>query len=470
MKKNLSVLSAILLALVIAMSAVPAPVSAAELTSIRLSNNPVIDVSVSGRTVRVSGLASPQKCRMVFGGAEYPKTISGNTAYIEIQKGIADGVYTFHVANNDEVWTSIYLIDTGETLKLVTPSGYDEYCSKMEQERTSSSWGGTSYPYDNATEAIRKEARVVTSGIYGEEAKLEALYDNLLNKSYAYDTSLQNNTARKLYTNGSGTCKAFSEYLDIQAQEVGIESKLVVGLAKDTDTSTWQPYGDDTSSWGKHQWNMFRIKVGNTYRVIVADPTWDASRAKKGTKIRFYDVTDFVFAISHAYDGFVSSTTPSPQPIPMPQPQPVPVYQSSPQRHPSGAVYQYKAIEANASTVVIDTYTMDGVTYVKPRDFCYLLKDSQRPLDYFWSDANASLMLTKGYAITPNGTEMKQSGYAQNVGRATEKMVTQVGGQAKWQDFAAIVADGELYLSLRQLADFANVGVGWVNSRITLSY
>jgi hypothetical protein len=462
MKKILSILMALI---ILCALATPVLALSDDVTSVRLSNTPTIDLSVSGRSITLSGLKTPKAARFILGGAEYPITVSGDTAYIVVQKGITDGVYTLKIIGVAEVWTSLYVRDTGETLAIVTPDGYDEYRAEMT-DYEKGSWTIRELPNDSISLKIRQEAVNLTRNISGYKAKLDKLYENLVNKGYSYDKSLLNITPADLWTKSSGTCKAFSEYLDLQAREIGIPSQLIIGLAKKEDSGKWESCGDDVSSWGKHQWNVFRIDG----KVIVADPTWDAIWRKAGnTNLRFYNTTDFVFSISHApQDTAAPLPNPYPQPNPIPLPNPTPIPAPAPQTHASGAVYAHKPIVINGAKVSLDTYTLNGVTYVKPRDLFYALRDTD-PVDFFWSNDNAAYMMVRGYQSSTSGDELVAYGLARDLTPATITAVVQYNSVAKWQDFNALNADGEWFFALRELAGVAGASVNWDGTNIRIN-
>lgn len=113
-----------------------------------------------------------------------------------------------------------------------------------------------------------------------------AKYDNRL---FTGNMPKESYTAYGLLVNKSGVCQGYAELMDRLLKASGIESRIVIGEAK------------DETGWISHAWNI--VKIGGEYYHL--DATWDDPVAEDDSnepRYSYFNVTDEQIGQNHKWD------------------------------------------------------------------------------------------------------------------------------------------------------------------------
>ncbi|MCT8977827.1 hypothetical protein N4T77_14595 [Clostridium sp. CX1] len=127
---------------------------------------------------------------------------------------------------------------------------------------------------------------------YEKEA---ALHDYIVNNAQ-YDERLftknmpkESYTAYGLLANKTGVCQGYAELMDRLLKAVGIESKIIIGEAK------------DETGWISHAWNI--VKIGGEYYHL--DPTWNDPVTENNSnepRYSYFNITDEQIVKNHRWN------------------------------------------------------------------------------------------------------------------------------------------------------------------------
>lgn len=126
-------------------------------------------------------------------------------------------------------------------------------------------------------------ANKITKGLDSDMEKSRAIHDWIVDNIH-YDLASYNTDALEVLQEKSGVCEGYSTLNAALHRAVGLEAKVVHGLA----------FTQQTDSWEGHAWN--EVYLDN--RWVIEDVTWD-DVFRKIDKYKYFDPSAATFAIDH---------------------------------------------------------------------------------------------------------------------------------------------------------------------------
>jgi len=126
-------------------------------------------------------------------------------------------------------------------------------------------------------------ANKITKGLDSDMEKSRAIHDWIVDNIH-YDLASYNTDALEVLQEKSGVCEGYSTLNAALHRAVGLEAKVVHGLA----------FTNRTGSWENHAWN--EVYLDN--RWVIEDVTWD-DVFRKIDKYKYFDPSAATFAIDH---------------------------------------------------------------------------------------------------------------------------------------------------------------------------
>ena len=141
------------------------------------------------------------------------------------------------------------------------------------------------------------------------------------------------------------------------------------------------------------------------------------------------------------------------------------------------ATQTFAAVSATptSSTVLVDgksktfdSYNINGFNYFKLRDIASVVNGTPKQFAINWDGANNAMTLQPGAAYVATGDEMSSKGTGTKSATPSNQKIFLYGEQGQTQ-MEAYNIDGYNYFKLRDIGVVMDTGIGWDDSRNTIS-